>query len=524
MNTLEFYQQTYTYDTGNNLTNLSHQANSSTWQQTLTIHPNNNRGTETQQSTSDFDANGNLLTLNNIGALYWHYNNTLNQFTKADKPNTTQYYVYDYQSNRVRSVIESNHQVQSQRDYLPSLDISINQAKQQSNTLHIGIHILSENSKDNTQTRYQLTSHLQSNTLELDDKTQTLSYEHYYPYGGTAIIAGKDKTQVQQKRYRYTGKERDDSSGLSYYGARYLAPWLTRWISPDAAGAIDGLNLYVYVGNNPLKYIDPIGHFPLISWDRFVYKVNAYKKNQRDLNIWVGEAHGTPQGNYLTVNLSTEITFQNFIKEAIDANVDERPEKNPEIIQCAGWKRQMQEAVQQDYPHLTPEEVTELADSKTNVLMLAVTHNSYYIGRCNWSDTKEYERMQRVGSFKGSSLFLVGAAHTLENIKWNKNKKPKAFSAFKYMNVDSSIAVIPKSVIDGCGTILDDYRASSIAPDFGVWVEGKQNAKEDTFLVHGSEGIMRKIFGNVIEEMPMKLSNLSAPAPPTPHKKHCVIL
>jgi RHS repeat-associated protein len=37
------------------------------------------------------------------------------------------------------------------------------------------------------------------------------------------VLAHKDKTQVQQKRYRYTGKERDDSSGLSYYGARYLA-------------------------------------------------------------------------------------------------------------------------------------------------------------------------------------------------------------------------------------------------------------------------------------------------------------
>jgi hypothetical protein len=44
--------------------------------------------------------------------------------------------------------------------------------------------------------------------LELDDKAQTISYERYYPYGGTAIIAGKDKTQVQQKRYRYTDKER----------------------------------------------------------------------------------------------------------------------------------------------------------------------------------------------------------------------------------------------------------------------------------------------------------------------------
>jgi RHS repeat-associated protein len=48
---------------------------------------------------------------------------------------------------------------------------------------------------------------------------------------------------VQQKRYRYTDKERDDSSGLCYYGARYLAPWLARWISPDSAGAVDGLLL-----------------------------------------------------------------------------------------------------------------------------------------------------------------------------------------------------------------------------------------------------------------------------------------
>ncbi|CAC9650512.1 hypothetical protein [uncultured Gammaproteobacteria bacterium] len=260
LNLLEIYCQTCTYDTGNNLTHLSHQANSSTWQQNLTVHPNNNRGTETQQSTTDFDANGNLLTLDNIGTLDWHYNNTLNQLSKADKNTTTQYYVYDYQGNRVRTVVESNYQVQSQRDYLPVLDISTNQAKQQANTLHVGTHILCESSKDNTQTRYQLTSHLQSNALELDDQAQTLSYEHYYPYGGTAIIAGKNKTEVQQKRYRYTGKERDDSSGLSYYGARYLAPWLARWISPDSAGAVDGLNLYAYVGNNPLKYVDPTGH------------------------------------------------------------------------------------------------------------------------------------------------------------------------------------------------------------------------------------------------------------------------
>jgi insecticidal toxin complex protein TccC len=50
---------------------------------------------------NNFDANGNLLNLNNIGNLEWHYNNTLNKLTKANKPNTIQHYVYDYQGKRV---------------------------------------------------------------------------------------------------------------------------------------------------------------------------------------------------------------------------------------------------------------------------------------------------------------------------------------------------------------------------------------------------------------------------------------
>jgi uncharacterized protein RhaS with RHS repeats len=52
------------------------------------------------------------------------------------------------------------------------------------------------------------------------------------------------------------------------------APWLTRWISPDAAGAVDGLNFYVYVGNNPLKYIEEkralIFNAPLLSSDLMI--------------------------------------------------------------------------------------------------------------------------------------------------------------------------------------------------------------------------------------------------------------
>jgi hypothetical protein len=78
----------------------------------------------------------------------------------VDKSNTTQYYIYDYQGNRVRTVVESNNQAQSQRKYLPLLDLSTKQEKQQASTLHIGTHILSkDNTQGSSQTHYQLNSH-----------------------------------------------------------------------------------------------------------------------------------------------------------------------------------------------------------------------------------------------------------------------------------------------------------------------------------------------------------------------------
>ncbi|VVH64316.1 hypothetical protein BSPLISOX_2317, partial [uncultured Gammaproteobacteria bacterium] len=142
------------------------------------------------------------------------------------------------------------------------------------------------------------------NVLELDNKAQTLSYEHYYPYGGTALIASKDKTQVQQKRYRYTDKERDDSSGLCYYGARYLAPWLARWISPDSAGAVDGLNLYIYVGNNPLKYRDLTEHVKIYSNRHLPY-------NKIDI---LSPIEGTYQNNNLFYFPESYERLENIVK------------------------------------------------------------------------------------------------------------------------------------------------------------------------------------------------------------------
>jgi RHS repeat-associated protein len=87
-----------------------------------------------------------------------------------------------------------------------------------------------------------------------------ISYEEYYPYGTTSYQAGRSVAEVSLKRYRYTGKERDEETGLYYHGARYYAPWLGRWTATDRIGIEDGLNLYLYVSGNPILRIDPDGH------------------------------------------------------------------------------------------------------------------------------------------------------------------------------------------------------------------------------------------------------------------------
>ncbi|KAE9644791.1 RHS repeat-associated core domain-containing protein, partial [Pseudomonas sp. PB103] len=95
-------------------------------------------------------------------------------------------------------------------------------------------------------------------TMELDQQGRMISHEGYYPFGATAWMAARSLIEVAYKFIRYSGKEMD-VSGLYYYGARYYAPWQQRWISADPGGDVDGLNLYAFVGNNPMNYFDDTG-------------------------------------------------------------------------------------------------------------------------------------------------------------------------------------------------------------------------------------------------------------------------
>lgn len=70
---------------------------------------------------------------------------------------------------------------------------------------------------------------------------------------------------VAETKYLFTGQEYDPESELYYYNARYYNPRLGRFISRDRVLGRDGdilsRNGYIYVKNNPLKYVDPTGDF-----------------------------------------------------------------------------------------------------------------------------------------------------------------------------------------------------------------------------------------------------------------------
>ncbi len=311
---LRNYTQVYTYDLGGNLITLKHGSEPLRMMKTAE-RSNRSMYMADEMNPPDlangFDANGNLLMLDGAQRMTWDARNQLHQVTQVLRkagPADNERYFYHGTGQRGRKVrvwqaksVEHVAQVM----YLPGLEIHsdtatgevlhvISVAVGRSQVRRLNWRANGRKRPPVPQWRYNVDDHLGSVALELDEYGDVISHEGYYPFGGTAWWAVRSQTHVNGKTIRYSGQERD-ATGLYYYGSRYYAPWLMRWINPDPSGEIDGLNLYRMVRNNPLRYRDHDGRAPEVADDysdnSSSAHVPAYRQNPETFRRRDVDAH-----------------------------------------------------------------------------------------------------------------------------------------------------------------------------------------------------------------------------------------
>ena len=116
----------------------------------------------------------------------------------------------------------------------------------------------------NGNTYYAIKDH-QNTVIALVDETGSVVESYEYDAWGRTKVFDAFGTELTASpygnRYCFQGREIDWDTGLIYFRARWYNPETGRWLSKDPIGIAGGLNLYVFCGNNPVNFIDPLGLF-----------------------------------------------------------------------------------------------------------------------------------------------------------------------------------------------------------------------------------------------------------------------
>jgi RHS repeat-associated protein len=323
--TLERYAETYVYDPVGNIMETTHRRGVNVaWRRRHQYALASNRLISTSASMAEpqrapyadpavdpgyldryaQDVHGNITAMPGLGANIWNADDQLVEVGLGGGGDA--FYSYDSEGERVRKIIRrANGAELVERIYLDGwerYERRLNDAPEQViETLHVSDEtrrialVETRTTHDGAvvqnpapRPRYQLDDHLGTCTLELDGSAQAnvLTYEEYYPYGATSYRATRAGIDLSPKRYRYTTKERDEETGLDYFGQRYYAPWLARWIAADP-DPDPGESLYAFGALSPQGFVDPDGgkEIPI----GFIYTLSR-TRSDGVLEVYVGKA------------------------------------------------------------------------------------------------------------------------------------------------------------------------------------------------------------------------------------------
>ena len=216
-----------------------------------------NQYTEITNTNIEYDLKGNIISYKDKEFEYDY----LNRLVELKKDNITiATYTYDAQNRRVSKTVNSNT-----TRYIYNNNQVVQEYENDSLT---NTYIYASYIDDpvaytfNNETYYYIKDRqysIQAVTNSIGDIVESYSYNSF------GIITIKDQNQNVilksnvNNSITYTGRRYDQESELYYYRNRMYSPTLGRFMSNDPKGYVDGMNLYSYVKNNPLKYLDAMG-------------------------------------------------------------------------------------------------------------------------------------------------------------------------------------------------------------------------------------------------------------------------
>ncbi|MEU5698084.1 SpvB/TcaC N-terminal domain-containing protein [Streptomyces aurantiacus] len=285
---VQAYRETYEYDAAGNLLTLAHTGTGG-FTRRFTAADGGNRlrrmttgATGTTATTPydyTYDAGGNLLSETASRHFSWNHAGRMTTFatqTTGAEPSVHAQYLYDAAGERVKKLVrrqggdvEVTHYLDGAFEHHRWSGVRSGQ----NNHIHVMddrrrvalVRVGSAHPDDGgPAVAYHLPDHLGSSAAVLDRTGTLTNREEYTPYGETSFGSHT------RKRYRFTGMERDEESGLACQGARYYLPWLARWSVPDPAGPGGAINLYQYCAGAPLQLVDRSGRdFTVVTdWER----------------------------------------------------------------------------------------------------------------------------------------------------------------------------------------------------------------------------------------------------------------
>ncbi|WP_088278264.1 SpvB/TcaC N-terminal domain-containing protein [Ideonella sp. A 288] len=233
-----------------------------------------------------YDASGNMVREHTERTFEWDHADRMKVFRKhtgTSQPTTFALYLYDAMGMRIKKLVVNGgdayrtttflgasfeHHTEQKLDgseRAENCSLHISDGKSRIAIVRIGPAFAKDGAAEHA-VQYHLGDHLGSSIVVVADGGEWINREEYSPFGETSFGS------FGRKRFRFTGKERDEENGLGYHDARLFASYIARWISCDPSTTKslhrdgDDINTqllswssFQYCHNNPARFVDPEG-------------------------------------------------------------------------------------------------------------------------------------------------------------------------------------------------------------------------------------------------------------------------